>query len=88
MSPDVRLRTFFVQQVEPIGGRLLGVDAQTIGGYPRLGHVIAADLDRIGQLHPGESLRFVTVTLEEAERLNLSHQQWMRSWLERIRWSV
>src|SRR5207249_4543165 len=38
----------------PSGGQpiILGVDAQTIGGYPRLGHVISADLDNLGQLRP------------------------------------
>lgn len=73
----------------PGGGQpiLLGVDAQTIGGYPRLGHVIATDLDRVGQLRPGETLRFSLVSLEEAERLEQSRQQWLRTWLERIRWS-
>lgn len=73
----------------PVGGQpiLLGVDAQTIGGYPRLGHVIVADLDRVGQLRPGDTIRFSLVTLEEAEQLQHSRQQWLRSWLERIRWS-
>jgi 5-oxoprolinase (ATP-hydrolysing) subunit C len=73
----------------PGGGQpiLLGVDAQTIGGYPRLGHVIAADLDRVGQLRPSDSLRFSLVTLDEAEQIEQSRQQWLRSWLERIRWS-
>ena len=73
----------------PGGGQpiLLGVDAQTIGGYPRLGHVITADLDRVGQLRPGDTIRFTLVTLEEAERLEQSRQQWLRSWLERIHWS-
>lgn len=74
----------------PSGGQpiLLGVDAQTIGGYPRLGHVIEADLDCIGQLRPGESVRFAKVTLEEAERLAQSRRQWLRTWLERIRLSI
>lgn len=73
----------------PGGGQpiLLGVDAQTIGGYPRLGHVIEADLDSISQIRPGTSLRFQLVTLEEAEQLAESRRAWLRSWQERIRWS-
>lgn len=73
----------------PAGGQpiLLGVDAQTIGGYPRLGHVITADLDRLGQLRPGDSLRFTLTDLETAENLERVRQQWLRSWMERIRWS-
>jgi len=30
----------------------------TIGGYPKIATVIAADLDRLGQLRPGETIRF------------------------------
>jgi biotin-dependent carboxylase-like uncharacterized protein len=46
---------------------VLGVDGQTIGGYPKIAQVIAADLDRLGQLHPGQAVTFERVTLEEAE---------------------
>jgi biotin-dependent carboxylase-like uncharacterized protein len=45
---------------------LLGVDAQTIGGYPKIATVISADLPRIGRLRPGDGVRFAAVTLEEA----------------------
>lgn len=74
----------------PTGGQpiLLGVDAQTIGGYPRLAHVISADLDRLGQLRPGEYIRFSLVNLDEAERLERSRLEWLRTWLQRIRWAV
>jgi biotin-dependent carboxylase-like uncharacterized protein len=46
---------------------VLGVDAQTIGGYPRLAHVITADLDLLGQLRPGDRVGFRRVKREEAE---------------------
>jgi antagonist of KipI len=36
---------------------LLG-EAQTIGGYPRIGHVIAADLPRLAQRRPGDVVLF------------------------------
>jgi antagonist of KipI len=46
-------------QLPPDGHPIvLLADAQTVGGYPRLGHVIAADLPRLAQLRPGEELRF------------------------------
>ena len=48
---------------------ILGVDGQTIGGYPKVAHVIRADLDRLGQLRPGEAVRFLPVTPEMAEAL-------------------
>ena len=38
---------------------LLGVDAQTTGGYPRIAQVIRADRHSIGQLRPGTRVRFL-----------------------------
>jgi antagonist of KipI len=43
-------------------------DRQTIGGYPCLGHLIAADRPRAAQLWPGDEVRFLPVTLEAAHR--------------------
>lgn len=70
----------------PSGGQpiLLGVDAQTIGGYPRLGHVISADLDTLGQLKPGDVVRFQMTTLEEAERVRQSRYCWQQLWINRL----
>ena len=54
-------------QVPPSGDPIvLLADAQTIGGYPVLGQVIAADLPLAGQLRPGDTVRWQRVTLEEA----------------------
>ncbi len=44
-------------------------DHGTIGGYPKIGVVISADLDRVAQLPPGTSIKFKEVTLVEAENL-------------------
>ncbi|MFO0849617.1 MAG: biotin-dependent carboxyltransferase family protein [Gemmataceae bacterium] len=46
---------------------VLGVDGQTIGGYPKVTHIIRADLDRLAQLRPGDAIRFRRVTAAEAE---------------------
>lgn len=67
---------------------VLGVDGQTIGGYPKVAHVIAGDLDRLGQLRPGQPLRFVAVTLAEAETLYRARQAKLREWLARLRASL
>ena len=54
-------------QVPPDGRPIvLGVDAGTIGGYPRIAQVIVADLPLIGQLRPGGHVRFRLVSLAEA----------------------
>ena len=58
--------------IQVAGGQLivLGVACGTMGGYPHIAHVISADLDRLGQLKPGDLLQFRRVTLEEARRLD------------------
>lgn len=55
----------------PPDGRpiVLLADAQTVGGYPRLGHVIAADLPRLAQRRAGDVLRFAAVDAAAAEAL-------------------
>nr|WP_298130468.1 biotin-dependent carboxyltransferase family protein [uncultured Pseudoxanthomonas sp.] len=52
---------------------LLLADAQTVGGYPRLGHVIACDLGRAAQLRPGEPVHFEPVSPARAHALALEH---------------
>jgi antagonist of KipI len=72
-------------QVTPDGQAiLLGVDGQTIGGYPRIGHVISADLDVFGQLRPGDQVVFERVTLPEAERLARQKQELLKRWWLRL----
>lgn len=63
---------------------ILGVDGQTIGGYPKIAQVITADLDQLGQLRPGESICFVPITLEEAERLYQRKMREVKEWLMRL----
>jgi antagonist of KipI len=48
---------------------ILMADHQTIGGYPRLGHVITRDLPLLAQLGPGDKLGFHPITVHEAEEL-------------------
>jgi biotin-dependent carboxylase-like uncharacterized protein len=45
---------------------ILLADCQTVGGYPKIATVIAADLPRLGHALPGQSLRFVEVNIEQA----------------------
>jgi antagonist of KipI len=55
----------------PPGGKpivLLG-DCQTIGGYPKIAHVISVDLPIAAQLRVGDRVRFREVSLMEAHRL-------------------
>ncbi|MCS7020306.1 MAG: biotin-dependent carboxyltransferase family protein [Gemmataceae bacterium] len=63
---------------------ILGVDAQTIGGYPKIAHVIRADLDKLGQLRPGDLVRFVPVSREQAEQAAHQRRRWLQQWLDRL----
>jgi antagonist of KipI len=60
---------------------ILGVDGQTIGGYPKIAQVITADLDKLAQLRPGEGITFRRVPLEEAERLYREKQAELAHWV-------
>lgn len=45
---------------------ILLADCQTVGGYPKIAAVIGADLPRLGQALPGQTLRFVEVSMAQA----------------------
>ncbi len=49
---------------------ILLADAQTTGGYYRLANVIQADMDKLAQLKPNDTIWFSLVTLEEAYEAN------------------
>lgn len=54
-------------QVTPDGNPLiLMADAQTTGGYPRIGQVTETDMDILAQKRPGESIYFELVSLESS----------------------
>ena len=62
-------------QVPPDGQPIvLLADAQTIGGYPQLAHVISVDLPLLAQVRPGDGVRFEPVSLENAHRLWLARE--------------
>lgn len=46
---------------------LLMADHQTTGGYPRIASVIRADLPKLAQARPGQSISFQLINISEAE---------------------
>ncbi len=63
-------------QVPPSGQPILLLgDCQTIGGYPKIAHVITVDLPAAVQLRPGDSVRFVEVSLAEAQQLFIERER-------------
>jgi antagonist of KipI len=62
-------------QVPPDGQPIvLMADAQTIGGYPQIAHVIRVDLPLVAQLRPGDTMSFAEVSLEDAHELALARE--------------
>jgi 5-oxoprolinase (ATP-hydrolysing) subunit C len=87
ISPPGRLSTPVAPgAIQVAGGQLivLGVACGTMGGYPHVAHVISADLDRLGQLKPGNTVAFRLVSLEEARSLDLAACHARRGLLRRL----
>lgn len=56
---------------------ILLADCQSVGGYPRLGTVIPADLAIAAQARPGTALRLVPVSRAEAEAASAPEADWL-----------
>lgn len=76
-----------VMQVPP-GGQpiVLMADAQTTGGYPKIGVIIEADLWRLAQAPLGAAVRFHRVGLEEAEAARMQVQTYLRQIAQAVAW--
>ena len=74
----------------PPDGRpiVLGVDAQTVGGYPVIAQVIRADMNLTMQLKPGDRVRPVLVTPEAAESAWFVRQRDFARMREALAWRV
>jgi 5-oxoprolinase (ATP-hydrolysing) subunit C len=86
-SPPGRLSTPVAPgAIQVAGGQLivLGVACGTMGGYPHVAHVISVDLDRLGQLKPGDRIAFCLVTLEGARLLDQAARQARGAALHRL----
>jgi len=63
---------------------VLGVDGQTIGGYPKVAQVIDADLDYLGQLRAGQDLRFLQFGMDESEAAFQARELALNEWVTRL----
>jgi antagonist of KipI len=55
-----------------------------MGGYPHVAQVISADLDRLGQLRPGDAIRFRPISLVEARDADRAMRLARRAMFSRI----
>jgi antagonist of KipI len=63
-------------QVPPSGKPILLLgDCQTIGGYPKIAHVITVDLGVAAQFRAGDRVRFSEVSLQDAHSLLLERER-------------
>ena len=63
-------------QVPPSGKPILLLgDCQTIGGYPKIAHVITVDLPIANQLCPGDRIRFAETSIRDAHALLLERER-------------
>jgi antagonist of KipI len=63
-------------QVPPSGKPILLLgDCQTIGGYPKIAHVITVDLGLAAQLRAGDHVRFSEVSLADAHRFLMERER-------------
>jgi antagonist of KipI len=53
-------------QIPPDGKAIILLVEQTVGGYTKIATVISADIPRVAQAKPGDTIRFQKVDLEAA----------------------
>ena len=73
--PSVGMVTGAVQLPTDGNPIILGPDHATVGGYPVIACVIAADLHIVGQLRPGDAVRFITVDRTTAQTARLHRER-------------
>ncbi|MEO6743673.1 MAG: biotin-dependent carboxyltransferase family protein [Caldimonas sp.] len=64
---------------------VLLADAQTAGGYPKIGTVVSADLPRLAAARPGQRIRFAWVDATVGEALARSADSHTRTLLKSLR---
>jgi antagonist of KipI len=57
-------------------------DHQTVGGYTKVAQVISVDLPLLGQMKPGDKIKFKEVSLDTAQALMIEQAERMRGILE------
>ncbi len=64
---------------------VLLADRQTTGGYTKIAVVITADINKLAQAKPGDKVRFLQITEEEAHRSLKEYEQTiytLKLWLQ------
>ena len=67
---------------------VLLADCQTVGGYPKIATVVSADLPLLGQLQPGERVRFCAVDAAQARDALRDRERAWNAWAYAIAFDV
>lgn len=67
---------------------ILLADAQTVGGYPKIATVISADLPRLGQAKPGDTIRFAAVSVREAREALVAREKRWSEWAAGVKFGL
>ena len=63
---------------------ILLADCQTVGGYPKIATVISADLARLAQVKPGETISFAAVDVAAAKQALVAVEARWKKWAGHI----
>lgn len=65
----------------PASGKpiIMLADRQSIGGYPKIANVITVDLPKVVQRQVGDQIKFITVSVEEAQQLLAQREKSLQS---------
>ena len=66
--------SFLLAESMPI---VLMSDHQTVGGYAKIATVIGCDVSLLAQARPGDAVRFVPITVQEAEKIARQQEKWL-----------
>jgi biotin-dependent carboxylase-like uncharacterized protein len=64
---------------------ILMADRQPTGGYPKLGHVIRADIGELAQMRPGAPCRFSVISVDEARAAFIAREDEVATTVSRLR---
>ncbi len=64
---------------------ILLADHQTTGGYPKIATIISADIPRVARKRPGDKIKFMPVSVEEAEQIRRDQEAELEKLFESIR---
>ncbi|MBK7424820.1 MAG: biotin-dependent carboxyltransferase [Propionivibrio sp.] len=67
---------------------ILLADCQTVGGYPKIATVIAADVPRLAHLQPGQNIRFCAVNAHQARQALLEREARWAAWARGITFAL